>query len=603
MNPPSPDLGSWLRERLFDAVPMAIAVIDRQFAVVYANQAFERKFGSWQGRKCHEIYKRRDTLCQRCRAAEAFQDGQTHVGEEQGVTLAGEATRYLKHTIPIVDEQGHVPYLIEMSTDVSEFDRLRREHQLLFDHVPCKILVLDRNLRIVRTNRPVQEHYGDVLGKYCYEVLKGQNQACEDCPSRQTFLDHKVHTGNSVVHDSNGQVQHLQLTTTPLESVGDEVSLVLEMAVNVTQTVRLKEQLEVAHSFLQTIMAASPDGIVGLDADGDVSVFNRAARELVRASDQRAVTSEELAAMLPEGLLAQAGAGPGHVHLPDSEIRTLDGQSVPARLVGAQLRAGARNLGTAVFIQDLSRIKQLEKEKLEAERLAAVGQTVAGLAHGVKNLITSLEGGMYMLETGLKKNNVQRIEQGWEMLSRNVQRISLFVRNFLGFSRGRKIQTSAVEPGAIAAEVVQQYGPRAEALGIILRHVQPLPVASAPLDREGILECLTNLVGNAIDACQMSDGGVQRHVELRTLEKEGTIVFEVVDDGCGMDYEVKRKLFTTFFTTKGLGGTGLGLLTTRKIVQEHGGRIVVESQLDQGTTFRSLLPREALPPPERDGDS
>ena len=147
---------------------------------------------------------------------------------------------------------------------------------------------------------------------------------------------------------------------------------------------------------------------------------------------------------------------------------------------------------------------------------------------------------------------------------------------------------------------------RAEALGIELSHEAQEAISEAPLDREGLHECLTNLVGNAIDACQMSEDGEDgaggedhdgggTHVRMRTFEKDGALVFEVEDDGCGMDYEVKRKVFTTFFTTKGLGGTGLGLLTTRKIVQEHGGRIELESEPGKGTTFRIVLPRDRLP--------
>ena len=82
---------------------------------------------------------------------------------------------------------------------------------------------------------------------------------------------------------------------------------------------------------------------------------------------------------------------------------------------------------------------------------------------------------------------------------------------------------------------------------------------------------------------------------MSTVDREGILCYAVSDDGCGMDYDIKKKIFTTFFTTKGGGGTGLGLLMTRKIVQEHGGKIVVESEPDQGTVFRILLPRAHLP--------
>jgi signal transduction histidine kinase len=82
---------------------------------------------------------------------------------------------------------------------------------------------------------------------------------------------------------------------------------------------------------------------------------------------------------------------------------------------------------------------------------------------------------------------------------------------------------------------------------------------------------------------------------MRAFEKNDTIFYEVIDNGCGMDYEVKKKVFTTFFTTKGLGGTGLGLLMTQKIIQEHGGAIKVESKPEKGTTFRISLPRKRLP--------
>jgi signal transduction histidine kinase len=126
------------------------------------------------------------------------------------------------------------------------------------------------------------------------------------------------------------------------------------------------------------------------------------------------------------------------------------------------------------------------------------------------------------------------------------------------------------------------------------------PVQPAPLDPEAIHDCLTNLVSNALDACQLSERE-ESHVVVRCRDEGDELVFEVADDGCGMDREVQKLAFTNFFTTKGSGGTGIGLLLTRKITQEHGGRIAFESTAGEGTTFRLSFPRDRLPEPTKPG--
>ena len=129
--------------------------------------------------------------------------------------------------------------------------------------------------------------------------------------------------------------------------------------------------------------------------------------------------------------------------------------------------------------------------------------------------------------------------------------------------------------------------------GVILLFEADEEIPATNMEASEIHTCLANLVSNAIDACKTSkkDGCT---VSLRVREGDGTIVFEVEDTGCGMDAEVKGKVFTSFFTTKGLGGTGLGLLVTKKIVREHGGQIEVESEPDEGSCFRIELPRNNL---------
>lgn len=474
-------LGRWLETALFDAAPIHIAVIDRDYNVVRANARFLQTFGTWQNRKCYQVYKDRDTLCPTCDAAESFRDGQVRITREVGYNDRGEVTRYLKHTVPI-REDGRVAYLAEMSVDVTDTELLRQENELLFEQVPCNMILLDAEFRIVRANSRTKETFGAVLGRTCFEVFKHQDTLCATCPVRQSFDDAMVHSSPQEIVNLAEETRVVQLTTAPVGLAEGAQRYVLAMAMDITD------------------------------------------------------------------------------------------------------------------------LKRLEREKLEAERMAAVGQTVAGLAHGVKNLLTGLEGAMYLIGTGLEKKNQKRISQGWEMLERNTTRISKFVRNFLSFSRGRHIEARPADPGAIAHEVVDLYRQQAKETGVTLSCVVDEPLAPAVLDYESMHEALTNLVGNAIDACQMSEPETDRdlRVEIRVCDDGSTLRYEVEDNGVGMDYDVKQKIFTTFFTTKGLGGTGLGLLTTRRIVQEHGGHITVESTPGQGTSFRVELPR--LPEMEDAGD-
>jgi signal transduction histidine kinase len=188
------------------------------------------------------------------------------------------------------------------------------------------------------------------------------------------------------------------------------------------------------------------------------------------------------------------------------------------------------------------------------------------------------------------------------MLENNIMKISALIKDFLNFSKGSEPQPQWVQPAQIAREVIALYGEAARKEGITLVDDLRDGIPSAPMDPQGIHSCLANLVSNAIDACRMSDSpGGRIVVSLR--EKEGSIVYEVFDNGCGMDYEVKKKVFTTFFSTKGMGGTGVGLLTTRKIVQEHGGKIEFESKAGRGSRFTLVFPRNRLPKPaEKNAD-
>jgi signal transduction histidine kinase len=232
-------------------------------------------------------------------------------------------------------------------------------------------------------------------------------------------------------------------------------------------------------------------------------------------------------------------------------------------------------------------VDEKTRELLEAERLAAVGQTVATLAHAIKNIIGGLKGGIYVFEKGMELDKEQYRFQGWEMVKGNVEKIKHLSLDLLNYAKQREPDFKLVDPNQIARDLYRLMLAQAREWGInlVLDLDESLP--QTLLDPEGIHCCLLNLVSNAFDACMDVEhvcGPKDVVIRTRRLE-EGGVEYGVIDCGCGMDEDVKDKIFRSFFSTKGTRGTGLGLMITQKIVREHRGDIKVESEKGRGTRF------------------
>ena len=163
-----------------------------------------------------------------------------------------------------------------------------------------------------------------------------------------------------------------------------------------------------------------------------------------------------------------------------------------------------------------------------------------------------------------------------------------------------------MDPNELSEEVFGLYQEKARQAGIELSLEADPKMGRAQLDPKGMHSCLTNLLSNAVDACLYDLEQEETHqVIMRTRrEVDESVTFEVEDNGMGMADEVKEKLFTSLFSTKGTGGTGLGLLVTHKIVQEHGGQITVDTEPGRGSCFRITIPQEeAQAPHEPEGES
>lgn len=237
-------------------------------------------------------------------------------------------------------------------------------------------------------------------------------------------------------------------------------------------------------------------------------------------------------------------------------------------------------------------VEEKTRELMEAERLAAVGQTVAGLAHAIKNMTGGLTGGIFVLEKGIELDNEKYLRQGWDMVRGNVDRIKRVALDLLNYSKERDVDYQLCDPNKPVEEVYDLMLPRARECGVVLEMELDESLPDAWFDPEEIHRCLLNLVTNALDACtDISCTSKSGKVVIQSSRKEGQAVqYQVEDNGCGMNEETRNKIFQRFFSTKGTRGTGLGLMITKKIIDEHGGTISLNSEHGKGSKFVIVLP-------------
>jgi two-component system NtrC family sensor kinase len=244
---------------------------------------------------------------------------------------------------------------------------------------------------------------------------------------------------------------------------------------------------------------------------------------------------------------------------------------------------------------------------VQAERLAAVGQTIATLSHHIKNILQGIRGGSYLIEMGLNEHDESITRKGWDIVEKNQRRISSLVMDMLTFSKEREPDLAAGDLNDTVADVVELMQSRAAEKNVELRCELEANMPTLVFDSEGIHRAVLNVVTNAIDAC---GGNVDRgraagrvQVATRYVPDQPMAQISVADNGAGIAAEDLVDIFSLFVSRKGARGTGLGLPVSQKILKEHGGQVSVESQVGRGSIFTLELPAIIPEAPPDGGNS
>ena len=261
-------------------------------------------------------------------------------------------------------------------------------------------------------------------------------------------------------------------------------------------------------------------------------------------------------------------------------LNKIDGPFTQKDLILCQAVAGQ----AAVAIENA----MLHEQMLLKERMAAIGETVAGLSHCIKNILQGVKTGSYLVNLGMEKGDMEFVSKGWEVVRKKNDFMEELVWDLLTLSKPREPLYELTDLNALCEDMCETGSHREEGAPGVTVDFRPDPnMSEVEVDGKGMRRCLLNLITNAVDAC--TDGG-KATVETLAPTDDGKVRVVIRDTGCGMDQETVDKLFTVFFSTKGAKGTGLGLPVTKKIVEEHGGELQVASEKGKGTTFTVLLP-------------
>jgi signal transduction histidine kinase len=238
---------------------------------------------------------------------------------------------------------------------------------------------------------------------------------------------------------------------------------------------------------------------------------------------------------------------------------------------------------------DVTEVTRLQKQ------LALTGRAVAGTAHRVKNILMGLEGGIFIVNEGLESDNRETIIEGWEMVERNVDRVTAIVKDLLFCAKERTPEfETGIQPQDIVQDVYELYADRMTGENIEIHVDLSADCEPGTFDPEAIHNLLCNLVGNAIDACRFdpSEEKTSHRVDIRCRQNDGgDTLFEVEDNGEGIPEDLTHKVFQEFFSSKGVEGTGIGLLVVQKVAEEHGGSVSFRSEPGNGTVFTVTIPR------------
>ena len=348
--------------------------------------------------------------------------------------------------------------------------------------------------------------------------------------------------------------------------------------------------LEELEALNENIVSSLSSGLVTVDPEGRMIYFNQAA-QTITGRKLNEILGANIASIFPEiardissDLLEETLGQPRY----EISFRRTDGSRIQLGLTLSRLTLpNEPKAGWIIVFRDLTEVRKLEGQMRRSERLAAVGELAAAIAHEIRNPLASISGSVEMLQ-----HMGEVSDDGRTLLDitlREVERLDALIREFLDYCRPTDLVLHDVDLRPLIDDVLTLFDHQGKSIEVLRQPAQTSEPAVARIDAEAIRQVLWNILNNAAHAA--AEGSTSPQIQVELIQGAARWTIAVEDSGPGIEAEAQDRLFEPFFTTKS-GGSGLGLAVCHRVVEEHQGLIsVTDGHTLRGARFEVRLPR------------
>jgi signal transduction histidine kinase/FixJ family two-component response regulator len=456
-----------------------------------------------------------------------------------------------------------------------------------FNEMPCLVSIHSRKLKIITANQLHKDRLGDQVGHDSWRIYEAPQDSAATCPVAATFQSGQGLRCRANIRLPDGSLLPVMVHTAPIRAAQGEVQLVVEIAADIVEIQRLQEDLRISQQHYHQLFDEAPCYITVQDRSLRITAANRRFLEdfdLHSGSCCFSVYKHRENAC-PECPVAKTFAD-GHSHQCEMEVTAKNGEKYQVLVWTAPIRNAAGQIDRVMEMStNITQVRKLQ------DQLSSLGLLIGSVSHGIKGLLTGLDGGMYLLDSGFAKENQEQIKEGWEIVRFMAGRIRSMVLDILYYAKQRDLNWEKVDVLSFANEVARTAEAKIKAASIVFATDFEATAGAFEVDAGIVRSALSNILENALEACLEDHRPKVHKIQFSVRQKGEFIEFVVQDSGIGMDDETRKKVFTPFFSSKGHKGTGLGLFISNRIIRQHGGEIGLVTQPGQGACFTIRMPK------------